>query len=175
MKIYISEDDEIFLMRAYLLIIYDEGHHMSGLVIVINDVNEEEKMEQERREFVSNVSHELRTPLTTMRSYLEALTEGAWKDKVIAPKFLSVTRQETERMIRLVNDLLQLSRMDSKEFSLHRKRTDFVGFFHQIIDRFEMHKAEDLKFERHFPKGKLHVWMDEDKMTRSEERRVGKG
>jgi len=165
MIIDMSEDDEIFLMRANLSTIYDKGHQISGFIIVINDVTEEEKMEQERREFVSNVSHELRTPLTTMRSYLEALTEGAWRDEEIAPKFLSVTRHETERMIRLVNDLLQLSRMDSKEFSLHRKRTDFVEFFHQIIDRFEMHKAEDLKFERHFPKEKLHVWMDEDKMT----------
>src|SRR5699024_9402022 len=92
MIIDMSEDDEIFLMRANFSTIYDKGHHISGFIIVINDVTEEEKMEQERREFVSNVSHELRTPLTTMRSYLEALTEGAWKDKEIAPKFLSVTR-----------------------------------------------------------------------------------
>ena len=62
----------------------------------------------ERREFVANVSHELRTPLTTMRSYLEALSEGAWQDKEIAPNFLNVAQNETERMIRLVNDLLQL-------------------------------------------------------------------
>src|SRR5690625_3837131 len=165
MIIDMSEDDDIFLMRANFSTIYDKNHQISGFITVINDVTEEEKMEQERREFVSNVSHELRTPLTTMRSYLEASTDGAWKDVEIAPKFLDVTQQETERMIRLVNDLLQLSRMDNKEFSLQRKRMDFVEFFHQIIDRFEMHKAEDLKLERHLPKGKLHVWMDRDKMT----------
>src|SRR5690625_6883875 len=102
-------------MRANFSTIYDKGHHISGFIIVINDVTEEEKMEQERREFVSNVSHELRTPLTTMRSYLEALSDGAWEDKEIAPRFLSVTQNETERMIRLVNDLLQLSRMEDRK------------------------------------------------------------
>src|SRR5699024_11839561 len=50
---------------------------------VLSDVTEEERIEKERREFVSNVSHELRTPLTTLRSYLEALTDGAWKDEEI--------------------------------------------------------------------------------------------
>jgi two-component system sensor histidine kinase VicK len=165
MIIDMSEEDDIFLMRATFSTIYDEGHQISGFIIVINDVTEDEKMEQERREFVSNVSHELRTPLTTMRSYLEALSEGAWQDEEIAPKFLEVTQKETERMIRLVNDLLQLSRMDNKEFSLQRKRTDFIAYFHQIIDRFEMHKADGLLLERNLPEDKLYVWMDEDKMT----------
>jgi len=165
MIIDMSEADDIFLIRANFSTIYDKNYQISGFITVINDVTEEEKMEQERREFVSNVSHELRTPLTTMRSYLEALTDGAWQDQEIAPKFLSVTQQETERMIRLVNDLLQLSRMDNKEFSLQRKRTDFVEYFHRIIDRFEMHKAESLKLERYFLEEKLYVWMDEDKMT----------
>src|SRR5699024_4272310 len=97
--------------------------------------------------------------------YLESLTDGAWQDKEIAPHFLDVTQKETERMIRLVNDLLQLSRMDGKEFALQRKRTDFVEYFHRVIDRFEMHKAEGFQLERHLPQGKLFVWVDEDKIT----------
>src|SRR5699024_7833494 len=108
-------DDDIYLLEANFSLILDEHDELTGFITVINDVTEEEKVERERREFVSNVSHELRTPLTTMRSYLEALTDGAWQDKNIAPKFLKVTQEETERMIRLVNDLLQLSRMDQKE------------------------------------------------------------
>src|SRR5699024_2439335 len=104
MIIDLSQDD-IFLVQANFSTVYDENDDITSFIIVLNDVTEREKMEQERREFVSNVSHELRTPLTTMRSYLEALTDGAWEDKEIAPKFLSVTQNETERMIRLVNDL----------------------------------------------------------------------
>ena len=58
---------------------------MNGLITVLHDITEQEKIDAERREFVANVSHELRTPLTTMRSYLEALADGAWKDEEIAP------------------------------------------------------------------------------------------
>lgn len=160
-----SQEDELFLLRSTFSTVYDEDNEVTGLITVLNDVTEDEKMERERREFVSNVSHELRTPLTTMRSYLEALTDGVWQDKEIAPKFLSVTQNETERMIRLVNDLLQLSRMDNKEYSLNRRRTDFIGYIHKVIDRLEMNKKDDIILKREIPKMHLFVWMDEDKMT----------
>lgn len=138
----------------------------SGFIAVLNDVTEDEKIESERREFVSNVSHELRTPLTTLRSYLEALTDGAWEDPAIAPKFLEVTQNETERMIRMVNSLLQLSRVDSKELSLHRENIDFIPFFHAIIDRFEMNtKDGNITFIRQIPNKSFFVWIDKDKMT----------
>ncbi|HLR74386.1 MAG TPA: cell wall metabolism sensor histidine kinase WalK [Virgibacillus sp.] len=158
-------DDDIFLVRANFSTIFDEDDEVTGFITVLSDVTEQEKVERERREFVSNVSHELRTPLTTMRSYLEALTDGAWQDQELAPKFLKVTQNETERMIRLVNDLLHLSRMDNKEYTLHRKRTDFIHYFHQIIDRFEMNITENITLKRDLPKGPLYVWLDEDKMT----------
>src|SRR5699024_2528918 len=115
---------------------------------------------------VSNVSHELRTPLTTLRSYLEALTDGAWKDEEIAPKFLRVTEEETERLIRMVNSLLQLSKMDNKEFTLNKGRIEFNKFFHQIIDRFELNvKDERITFRRIIPKANYYAWIDKDKMT----------
>ena len=94
---------------------------MNGLIAVLHDNTEQEKIDMERREFVANVSHELRTPLTTMSSYLEALADGAWKDEEIAPTFLQVTQTETQRMIRLVNDLLQLSKMDSRDYDLNQE------------------------------------------------------
>src|SRR5699024_7815782 len=141
------------------------NHQVGGLIAVLSDVTEEEKVEEERREFVSNVSHELRTPLTTLRSYLEALSDGAWQDPEIAPKFLAVTQNETERMIRMVNSLLQLSRMDSKELSLMRETVDFVPFIHTIIDRFEMNEKEgNIEFNRIIPKNSLDVWIDKDRM-----------
>src|SRR5699024_5222794 len=117
-------------------------------------------------EFVSNVSHELRTPLTTLRSYLETLTDGAWKDEKLAPKFLEVTQNETERMIRMVNSLLQLSRVDSKEMSLSRENLDFQPFLMNVIERFEM-KAKDsnIHFIKEVPEGELTVWIDPDRMT----------
>src|SRR5699024_11828876 len=93
---------DIVLIHAVLLVVVDDDHQVTGTIMVINDGTEQEKLERERREFVSNVSHELRTPLTTIRSYIETLTEGAWKNEQIAPKFLKVAQNETERMIRMV-------------------------------------------------------------------------
>src|SRR5690606_8909244 len=76
------------LLRTNLSGIQKETGVVSGLIAVLHDNTEQEKIDMERREFVANVSHELRTPLTTMRSYLEALAEGAWEDRDLAPHFL---------------------------------------------------------------------------------------
>ncbi|QGH36848.1 cell wall metabolism sensor histidine kinase WalK [Gracilibacillus salitolerans] len=161
-----SDDEQLFLIKANFSIVQDEEGHFMGLITVISDVTEQEKVDRERKEFVSNVSHELRTPLTTMRSYLEALADGgAWEDKELAPQFLRVTQTETERMIRLVNDLLQLSRMDHKENAMYKKRIDIIPVFHHILDRFEMNKTELIHFDRKIPNERIFVWVDQDKIT----------
>jgi two-component system, OmpR family, sensor histidine kinase VicK len=160
-----STKENPFILRANFSIIQKETGLMNGLIVVLHDITEQEKIERDRREFVANVSHELRTPLTTMRSYLEALSEGAWRDNEIAPKFLHVTQNETERMIRLVNDLLQLSKMDSKDYVLNKSSIDFCKFFHHIIDRFEMSKDQNVEFVRKIPDTKIIVDIDQDKIT----------
>lgn len=165
MIIDFSEGNQPFLIRATFSTVQDDENDVTGFITVLNDVTEDEKVEQERRDFVSNVSHELRTPLTTMKSYLEALTDGAWEDREIAPKFLGVAQNETERMIRMVNDLLQLSKMDSDELPLHKERTEFVSYFHEVIDRFEMNLPETMMIKRELPNKQYHVWLDKDKMT----------
>ncbi|WP_193063750.1 cell wall metabolism sensor histidine kinase WalK [Oceanobacillus oncorhynchi] len=165
MIIDFSDEETPFIIRANFSTVVDEEEEVTGFITVISDVTEQEKMEQERRDFVSNVSHELRTPLTTMKSYLEALSDGAWENKEIAPRFLEVTQKETDRMIRMVNDLLQLSKMDSDELPMHKERTEFMGYVHQVLDRYEMNLPETITLERQIPKGKSYVWMDRDKVT----------
>jgi two-component system, OmpR family, sensor histidine kinase VicK len=165
MIIDFSDDEQDFILRANFSTVYDDEEDITGFITVISDVTEQEKVEAERREFVSNVSHELRTPLTTMKSYVEALNDGAWEDKEIAPKFLHVVHNETDRMIRMVNDLLQLSKMDAKEYPLQKERVEFVDYFHQIIDRFEMQAPNGIQLKRELPNGSYYVWMDKDKMT----------
>lgn len=160
-----SKKNRPFILRGNFSVIQKETGFVNGLITVLHDITEQEKIEGERREFVANVSHELRTPLTTMRSYLEALAEGAWKDEEIAPSFLSVTQNETERMIRLVNDLLQLSKMDSKDYRLKTGWVNFNKFYDHIIDRFEMTKNDDITFKRDLPKEAYFVDIDEDKIT----------
>ncbi|WP_428910264.1 cell wall metabolism sensor histidine kinase WalK [Niallia sp. Krafla_26] len=154
-----------YILRANFSVIQRETGFVNGLIAVLHDVTEQEKIDMERREFVANVSHELRTPLTTMRSYLEALSDGAWKDEEIAPNFLEVTQTETERMIRLVNDLLKLSKLDSKDYKLSKEWVDLTVFYNKIIDRFEMTKEQNVIFERKLPDKAILLEIDPDKIT----------
>ncbi|MCO7175243.1 cell wall metabolism sensor histidine kinase WalK [Sporolactobacillus kofuensis] len=160
-----STDDETILLRANFSVVKKDNGITNGLIAVIHDVTEQEQVDMERREFVANVSHELRTPLTTMKSYLEALQDGAVEDAALATKFLGVTQRETERMIRLVNDLLQLSRLDSRDYKIHLERTEYVEFCQSIMDRFEMSKKQNIEFVRYFPRGSFYVNVDRDKLT----------
>ena len=80
----------------------------------------------------------MRTPLTSLRSYIEALSDGAWKDPELAPRFLEVTQGETDRMIRMVQDLLHLSRIDSGKSDLELEIIDVKELFEHVLRRFDM-------------------------------------
>lgn len=158
-----NEEEGIIARVNFSTIVQDTGF-VNGYIAVLHDVTEQQQVERERREFVANVSHELRTPLTSMNSYIEALVEGAWKDENLAPSFLSVTREETERMIRLVNDLLQLSKMDNETEQITKEIVDFNMFINKIINRHEM-AAKDTTFVREIPNETIFTEIDPDKMT----------
>ncbi|MGM9889094.1 MAG: cell wall metabolism sensor histidine kinase WalK, partial [Limosilactobacillus sp.] len=168
----LNVDGNDMILSAYFSPIQRESGFVSGLVCVLHDVTSQQKEERERKEFVSNVSHELRTPLTSVKSYVEALSDGAWKDPEIAPQFLKVVQDETERMIRMINDLLSLSRMDSGTAKLNLEYVNINELFSYILDRFDMiiKKEEDPKkkrytIERHFTRKDLWVEIDPDKFT----------
>lgn len=159
----INENEGIIARVNFSTIVQETGF-VTGYIAVLHDVTEQQQVERERREFVANVSHELRTPLTSMNSYIEALESGAWKDGELAPQFLSVTREETERMIRLVNDLLQLSKMDNESEQITKEIVDFNMFINKIINRHEM-SATDTTFVREIPTETIFTEIDPDKMT----------
>ena len=119
-----DENGEFLSLRVRFALIRRESGFISGLVAVLHDTTEQEKEERERRLFVSNVSHELRTPLTSVKSYLEALDEGALSEPV-APDFIKVSLDETNRMMRMVSDLLSLSRIDNATSHLDIELTNF--------------------------------------------------
>ncbi|MER2174019.1 MAG: cell wall metabolism sensor histidine kinase WalK [Carnobacterium sp.] len=165
-----SNDEIPVTLRGEFTLIQRETGFISGIVCVLHDVTKQEKIENERKEFVSNVSHELRTPLTSMRSYLEALLDGAWKDPEIAPQFLQVTQEETDRMIRMIKDLLDLSRMDSGKGMLDLEYLNVNELFDHVIKRFEMmiqssdKSTKDFLIKRNFTDRQLWVEVDADKM-----------
>ena len=167
-----SEDDEGLLLRAeFSKILKEENEDLSqvsteleGYIIVLYDVTDQERQERERREFVSTVSHELRTPLTTMNSYIEALEEGVINDKELAPQFIDTIHKETTRMIRMVNELMQLGKMDIKEEHYDKEFIDINKLIEQISDRFELTHPEK-NFIKYIPKTPIFVEGDQDKLT----------
>ena len=131
-----DENGEYLSLRVRFALVRRESGFISGLVAVLHDTTEQDKEERERRLFVSNVSHELRTPLTSVKSYLEALDEGALSEPV-APDFVKVSLNETNRMMRMVTDLLSLSRIDNETSHLEVELTNFTAFITFILNRFD--------------------------------------
>ena len=167
-----SKSDDELLLRAEISKIVKEdtgdltqmSTELEGYIIVLYDVTDQERQEKERREFVSTVSHELRTPLTTMNSYIEALEEGVLEDKELAPQFIDTIHKETTRMIRMVNELMQLGKMDIKEEHYEKEFIDINKMLEQITDRFALTHPEK-NFIKHIPKSPIFVEGDQDKLT----------
>ena len=159
---------EYLSLRVRFALIRRESGFISGLVAVLHDTTEQEKEERERRLFVSNVSHELRTPLTSVKSYLEALDEGALSEPV-APDFIKVSLDETNRMMRMVTDLLHLSRIDNATSHLDVEMINFTAFITFILNRFDKMRGsdEEKKYElvRDYPITSVWIEIDTDKMT----------
>lgn len=159
-----SEDEET-LLKVTFTPIHRRGKGITGTIAVLQDVTEQEKLEQSRRQFVANVSHELRTPLTTIKSYAEALGDGALEERELSERFVGVISNETERMIRLVTDLLHLSRLDSNQAPLRRRQTSIHEMLDEVADRFSFQLRQksieaSVRVERRLDK----VWLDRDQI-----------
>ncbi len=111
-----------------------EDNRIDGIITVLQDITEEQKLEKMRREFVANVSHELRTPLTSVKSYTETLLDGALQDFPTAEHFLGVINDETDRMTRLVKDLLTISQHDGG-IKLNLEDVSIVDLTTVCVDR----------------------------------------
>ncbi|WP_338487200.1 cell wall metabolism sensor histidine kinase WalK [Ruoffia tabacinasalis] len=158
------------ILKGEFSIIRRETGFVTGVVCVLTDVTEQEKTEQEQRDFVSNVSHELRTPLTSIKSYSEALSDGAWRDEKIAPQFLEVIQSESNRMIRMIANLLDLSKMDGGQITLQTDYVDLKRIINHIIDRLVFtlesdSNAGNYNFVREFTTRDIYVDIDQDRMT----------
>ncbi|SDL14057.1 ATP-binding protein [Natronincola ferrireducens] len=152
-------------LRAKYAPILRENGDLEGIVVLLQDVTEYEKLENMRKEFVANVSHELRTPLTTIKSYTESLLDGVLEDKGLATDWLNVINSETDRMTRLVQELLQLSKLDYKKSKWNKAEIDINEIVKNSILKLEVSaKNKKQQLEYIGAEEAIFVLVDKDRM-----------
>ena len=145
---------------------YRDNNIIDGIVVVLQDITEDKKLDNMRKEFVANVSHELRTPLTTIKSYTETLIDGTIDDREIAMEFLDIINSETDRMSFLVRDLLQLSRFDNKQIVLNVSEFNFNEYINDIIKQNRIHsEAKNQKINFIPYKKDIFIRADKDRIN----------
>jgi two-component system sensor histidine kinase VicK len=148
------------------LVPFKSGSAQAGVVLTLQDVTEEERLESRRREFVANVSHELRTPLTTIKSYVETLLDNEDAlDPEVRRQFLSVVSAEVDRMTRLVRDLLQLAQLDAGQVRWDKRPLDMGKVVQEVVERFRMPaERAGLTLTVHQPEALPPVIADRDRV-----------
>lgn len=128
---------------AFMSVKDKETGKIGGVVVAIQDITKQQKLDNSRREFVANVSHEIRTPLTTIKSYTETLLETTDK-KGMEHRFLEVINSEVDRMTRIVKDLLTLSRLDHSKDTLKKDVIDIRYLVSSVVEKLSI-TAKDHK------------------------------
>lgn len=118
----------------YILAPIIRDNNLAGAVAVIEDVTEIRKLESVRSDFAANVSHELKTPLTIIKGFVDTLKDGAINDKEKSEKFLDIISIETERLTRLISDILYLSEIESESINVEMKKLDLSEPAHEVIN-----------------------------------------
>lgn len=132
----INRDGEASIIRITSTPIFDRNsaHKYLGALIVLTDVTQIRKLENMRRDFVSNVTHELKTPLTSIRGFVDTLKNGAIKDEAVALRFLDIIDIETERLSSLIQDILSLSEIESVVGEKNIDDYDFKEIIQEVAD-----------------------------------------
>jgi len=130
-----------------------------GAVMLMQDITELHKLEQMRSDFAANVSHELKTPLTSIKGFVETLLEGAVEDSGTAKRFLEIIRIETDRLSRLINDILSLSEIELKKGNTFSKRINISAILIDTIEMMKSHaRAKEISLGHYFANDE--VWLN---------------
>jgi len=137
-----------------------------GIVFVIHDVTEERQREKEAREFLAIVSHELRTPLSYMKGFTEAIIDGVAQSKETQDRYLNTIYKETERMERLVNDLLDLAQLEKGTYKMELENISLNDIVQQIVERYRsIYEQKGVKLDYlNIDDNKLWIYADEDRI-----------
>lgn len=130
------------VFRVHVTPLRNTGTDRGGVVALLRDITERKMVEEMRSEFVANVSHELRTPLTSIGGFTETLLDGALEDPGVARKFLEIINNETERLSRLIDELLNLSRIEDRKSLPNRQPLDLHGLVKGVVAILQPRAAE---------------------------------
>ena len=137
---------------------------IGGCLVVIHDITEIRRLETVRSDFVANVSHELKTPLTSIKGFVETLLEGALDDKENNRNFLKIIQDHAERLNSLVDDLLSLSHLESKEITLNKKGFNLRQQLEEVVLGFKSQsKRLNIEISNDLPAG-ITVNADKDRI-----------
>ncbi len=156
------------VLHAQAATILSEGRNIFGVVMVFHDTTKLKQLEKLRREFVANVSHELKTPLTSIKGFVETLLEDVISDPENSMKFLQIIQQHTERLDNLVDNLLELSSIESGELPMNFGKIGLKELIAHTVASFAdrlSHKNQVLNIAVN-PED-LEAWVDEEKMQRT--------
>lgn len=128
-------------LRLYVSCMRQEGRIVGALAIV-EDITELRRLEQVRTDFAANVSHELKTPLTSIQGFVETLDAGAIDNPEMAHKFLRIIMMETERLTRLINDILSISKLESGDTEVATERIRLDKKAHDVCEMLSIHASE---------------------------------
>ena len=121
-------------LNVYGAPVIGEHQRWLGIVIVFHDITELKRLEQIRKDFVANVSHELRTPVTSIKGFSETLLDGAYKDTETLLSFLEIVHSESNRLEMLINDLLDLSKVEQSGFEVNAQPTDMKAAINRAVE-----------------------------------------
>ncbi|HEY4706071.1 MAG TPA: ATP-binding protein [Thermodesulfobacteriota bacterium] len=136
-----------------------------SLLLFLQDITEEKRLETIKKDFVANVSHELRTPLASIKGYSETLLDGGMDDRETLREFLRVIDRHSTRMSRLIDDLLTLSRLESHQMTIVSAPVDLKELVHAIMTGFEKQaRDKDITLSSTIPEGLLKALGDHDRL-----------
>jgi len=141
-----------------------ESKVVNGCLLVIHDISEIRRLETMRRDFVANVSHELKTPLTSIKGFVETLLEGGMEDKENSINFLRIINNHADRLNTLINDLLDLSHIESKEMVLKKEEFLLADLVDEVLSGFESQaRKKGVEIKSNLPEG-LEILADKGKI-----------
>ena len=157
--------EEVVLLVQIAPVLDEKG--ITGALLVLRDVTRERRLERSRVEFVANASHELQTPLTAIRGFAETLLDGMLEGPAASKRFVEIIHREALRLSELVDDLLDLSKIESGHAPIAQKALDLAALAHEVAQRMEVRLTErNLRLDYEFPSGLPAALADRSQIAR---------